>query len=237
MLAPAAPPSAPPAARPRLDLPATRSPVTSSPPLPWPMYEPGRRVLGGVTWPTYEQLRLAPENDRYKLTYDGPQMGLLEIECPGDGPLGFVHESRRSELGLLLRAFFRHRRIDAAGFGRMTLARRDADRGLEADECYFLRETTARLRSRETYDLDAGDPPPQLALEVDLPRPTVDKLPILAALGVREAWVWRDDALTAHRLDGGRVREVAESVELPGFPLSAVAEVFAALPDAATIDL
>ena len=205
------------------------------------MYEPGRRVLGGVTWPTYEQLRLAPQNDRYKLTDDGPQMGLLEIECPGDGPLGFAHEARRADLGVLLRAFFRHRRIDASAFSRLTLARRDADRRLEADECYFLREAAARLRSalrsRAVYDLDAGDPPPQLAVEVDLPRPAVDKLPILAALGVREAWVWRDDALAAYRLDGGRVREITQSVELPGFPLAAVTEIFAALPDAATIEL
>ena len=58
--------------------------------------------------------------------------------------------------------------------------------------------------------------------------PGVAKLPIYAALGVPEVWVWdaADDSLTARRLtDAGEYETVTASVELPDFPLTAAADL------------
>src|SRR3712207_4832136 len=40
----------------------------------------------------------------------------------------------------------------------------------------------------DDVDLDAGDPPPDLVLEADLPSSSLDELPIFARLGVAEVW-------------------------------------------------
>ena len=56
--------------------------------------------------------------------------------------------------------------------------------------------------------------------------PSVSKLPVYAALGVPEVWVWdaAAGALTVRRLGpDGAYRRVADSGELPGFPFAVAA--------------
>jgi len=71
-----------------------------------------------------------------------------------------------------------------------------------------------RVRGKKQIDL-AQDPPPDLIIEIDISSPSLNKLPIFAALGIPEVW----------RHDGTRVAiftwvdsdyvERAESVVLP----------------------
>jgi Uma2 family endonuclease len=66
---------------------------------------------------------------------------------------------------------------------------------------------------------------PQLAIEVVVGSPLLDKLAVYAGLGISEVWTWRDaDRRIAVRvLDGGRYREVARSALLPGIELALLA--------------
>jgi Uma2 family endonuclease len=77
-----------------------------------------------------------------------------------------------------------------------TWKRPDLERGLEADQCHYIRNE-AIVRERDVLDLDV-DPPPDLAIEVE--SSSLDRLEIYA--GVRILEVWRHDGqkLTIHRL-------------------------------------
>ncbi len=176
-------------------------------------------VMRGITWAEYVALRAKPENAHVKLTYDGPAGGLLEIEMP----LGMEHDSLSRLLHDFITAFCRRRGLAYRGVGSMTQSREELDRGLESDECYYLK-SVPQMRGVRRLNLSAGDPPPDLAVEVDVTSPGVSKLPIYAALGVPEVWVWSDDAIVVRRLsDAGEYQIVPESGELPGFPVAAAA--------------
>ena len=179
-------------------------------------------MLRGVTWDQYVAHREKPENDHLKMTFDGPR-GLLEIEMAQ----GLLHEAVADLIRMFIRAFARSRRIGVSGTGSVTVDSEASDRGLEGDVSFYIKNRAA-VAGRERLDLDAGDPPPDLSVEVDVTSPGVRKLPIYAALGVPEVWVWdaRDGSLIARRrVDAESFEVVAGSVELPGFPLELAAEL------------
>ena len=191
----------------------------------------GNRVLlSDVTWEEYAALRGKPGNEKVRMTYDGPT-GLLELEMPGP-----THEAVSRLLHSFVTAFARQRRIALMATGSMTQGRADLTRGLEGDESYYVSHFDT-IRGREV-DLAAGDPPPDLAVEVDVTNPSVPKLPIYAALGVPEVWTWADAAITVRRLNAaGGYDAVETSRELPGFPLRAAERLLARWADAAEYEL
>ena len=180
-------------------------------------------MLAGVTWDEYRALRANPEYARAKLTFDGPAGGLLEIETQ----IGSLHESVSWWLSNLILAFTEERRIAVAGVGTFTQSREDLDRGLEADLGFYI-QSLPDVPDLDAIDLEAGDPPPDLAVEVDVTSPGVSKLPIYAALGVPEVWVWSDEAIVVRRrTDAGVYEVVKESAVLPGFPVDLAAATVA----------
>ena len=183
----------------------------------------GRLVLGGATWATYRALRDAPENDRLKMTYDGPA-GFLEIEM-SEGPL---HATTSRLLLQLVLVYLRNAGVRYVPTGSTTLRSEAVGRGAEADESLYVRSLPdAPDLTANDLDLDAGAPP-DLVIEIDVTSPGVSKLPAYAALGVPEVWVWEAEGarLTARRLgEDGAYAVVTESGELPGFPLSFAADL------------
>src|SRR5260370_377378 len=106
----------------------------------------------------------------------------------------------------------------------MTFRREDLDRGLEPDNCYYIQHETA-VRERDEIDLTI-DPPPDLAVEVDITASSIDRLSIYMALGVPEIWRWHDDALYVLVLAaGGKYLQIATSQALPGFPCESMADL------------
>jgi Uma2 family endonuclease len=165
-----------------------------------------RVVLRGVPWEVYEALRDIEASWHVRMAYDG---GTLEMMSPsGD------HEWIKTLVAQMIEAFTAELRIPRRSLGSTTWRRRELDKGLEADECYYILNH-AKIRARYEIDL-AVDPPPDLALEVDLRRGDVDKAAIYAALGVPEIWRWRDDGLHAYVLgDEGVYAATEYSVNLP----------------------
>ena len=72
------------------------------------------------------------------------------------------------------------------GWDSTTFSRDDLQKGLEPDECYYIAHAAAIIGKQE-LDLTV-DPPPDLAIEVDISPPGVARQPIYAALGVPEIW-------------------------------------------------
>ena len=159
-------------------------------------------VPGGVNWAAYRRMREDPRNERFRFTYDGPA-GRLEV----GRPQGFTHESVSRVVYALLLAFRQAGGPRFRASGAVTLSREDFDRGMECDESFYItRFDEVPPRGTNLINLSAGQPPPDLAVEIDVTSPGVPKLPIHAALGVPEVWVWggADASLTVRRLtDGG----------------------------------
>jgi Uma2 family endonuclease len=113
------------------------------------------------------------------------------------------------------------RDIPIASFGGATWRRRDLAKGLEADECYYV-ASEPRVRGRDEVEINV-DPPPDLAIEIDITRSTLDKQKIYAALGVPELWRWEDETLQVLVLGpAGKYVAVQKSLNFPDLPLSEI---------------
>jgi Uma2 family endonuclease len=152
-----------------------------------------RLLLEGVDWRTYSRLLHAfAERPAVRLTYD---RGCLEIMSPLH-----EHESDADFLGCLVVALTEEMGLPRKAGGSTTLRRRR--RGLEPDRCYWIAHEAA-VRGKRRIDLRI-DPPPDLAIEVDVTHSSLDRLAVYAALGVPEVWRLDGQTLTFHVLGAGR---------------------------------
>jgi Uma2 family endonuclease len=138
-----------------------------------------RVILPHVCWETYERL-LADhqESSGIHFTYD---QGRLEILVPS-----LRHEKLKHTLATLVELLAGALNIDIEGAGSTTFRRHDLARGFEPDACFYLDHADAIAPDRPLGL--AVDPPPDLVIEVDITRSSLDKFPIYAALGVPEVW-------------------------------------------------
>ena len=140
-----------------------------------------RVLLRNVGWETYERLREErEERPTPRFFYD---RGELEIMSPSA-----EHESISGIIASLIKELAVALGLDVYGAGSTTFSRQDVAGGFEPDESFYFGERAAMVRGKRTIDLDAGDPPPDLVVEVDLTSPSLAKLPVYARVGVREVW-------------------------------------------------
>lgn len=179
-----------------------------------------RVALRGVPWSFYDQLLTVIGDGPQRVTYD---RGRLEIETPSKR-----HETLKWIAGRFIEAFADEADIDYEAAGSTTWRRAAVEGGLEADESYYIQNVNV-VAGRDV-DLTV-DPPPDLAVEIDLSPPEVEKASVYARLGVPEIWRWRNRQLVVliRRADG-TYAEGAQSAALPGFPLAALATALAQYP-------
>ncbi len=171
-----------------------------------------RVVFRGVDWSFYDRLvDSIPESSNIHVDYDGKD---LEVMGKRRG-----HDRRLRVLRTIVEVIAQEMGIDYGGGGETTWKRPELARGLEADECfYFLPEKIAAdLAALERGSDDIADyPNPDLAIEVDLSRPQVDREGIYAALRVAEVW----------RFDGQSQKVVIDRLAADGTYKSADASLF-----------
>lgn len=188
--------------------------ATAAPPKSGPIDEGRRVVLHGLNWRVYDAILNAFEDRPIRLTYD---RGSLEIMSPS-----YRHESAGHFLGRMIDAFTEELNIPIKGGKSTTFRRQDLDRGLEPDECYWVAHQ-AEVAGKLDIDLTV-DPPPDLAIEVDITSSPLDRLGIYAALGVPELWRYDGGQLTVLVLQAdGTYAPQPESLAFPLLPMDAVA--------------
>lgn len=152
---------------------------------------PGQHaVLDRISWDTYGRLVAELERSNLRLTYDG---GALEVMSPSQS-----HERIKSRLRRRIEAAAEEMGVDVEPAGSTTWRREDLEKGIEPGECYWVQHE-AVVRGRDDIDLRV-DPPPDLAIEIDVHARSLDRLGIYAALGVPEVWRWQDGRITVHLL-------------------------------------
>ncbi|MCI0638905.1 MAG: Uma2 family endonuclease [Gemmataceae bacterium] len=169
-------------------------------------------LLSGIAWQTYEAL-LADLKDRpIRLTYD---RGCLEIMPPT-----FNHERSKRKLGRIVETMAEELARPFVSGGSTTFRREDLERGLEPDDCFWIAHAS-RVLDKQEIDLRT-DPPPDLALEIDIHSSSLDRLGIYAALGVPEIWRYDGDHLQVLVLKHGAYKQAKKS---PTFPMLHLAKL------------
>jgi Uma2 family endonuclease len=171
--------------------------------------------LSNIPWDVYEILRNQPENRNVRMTYD---RGLLEMMSPSHR-----HELVAYLLGRFIDAWTEERGLAVRAGRTTTFQRKDLERGLEPDNCYYIQHVS-QVRDRDELDL-ATDPPPDLIVEVDVHSSSLIRLPSFAAMGVPEVWRWRKEQIHVYRLASDGYLPSDASQTLVGFPITAAAEL------------
>lgn len=170
-----------------------------------------RLRLSCIPWEAYIAFTDILGDRPIRVTYD---RGEMEIMSPSNR-----HENRKRLLGRLIEELTMELGIDIASGGSTTYRRKVLARGLEPDESYWI-EHEPVVRGREDIDLD-NDPPPDLALEIEISRSALDRMSIYAALGVPEVWRWDGKKLGINLLTKrGTYRTSDRSKAFPFLPLA-----------------
>jgi Uma2 family endonuclease len=176
--------------------------------------EPAQRfVLYGVGWEGYEKILEVIGGRHIRVTYDRGDLELMSPLPP--------HEVYKKFFGRLLDALADELDIRILGYGSTTFRRQDLDRGLEPDECFYL-SSAARIRDWRMIDLTI-DPPPDLAIEIEITASCLDRMGVYAGLGVPELWRFDGTTLEVYLLGaGGEYRPAPGSRALPFLPVDEV---------------
>lgn len=172
---------------------------------------PGQKLLlRDVTWDEFETIIEELEAHRgSRLAY---AHGVLEIMTPLP-----EHEGDKEIISDLIKALLEELDREFWCLGSTTF-QRPTTHGLEPDQCFYIQHEAA-IRGKERLDL-AVDPPPDLALEIDVTSRT--HLTTYAALQVPELWRFAHGHLHIYVLREHTYLEVSESPTFPGLPLRTV---------------
>jgi len=163
-------------------------------------------AIDNASWELYELLLRDTDGQNVRITYDQGRMVLMS-------PLP-IHEKVKTLAGRLIEMATFELDIPLSSFGSTTWKRQDLGKGLEADECYYI-QNEPLVHGRADIDL-TRDPPPDLAVEIDITHVPLDRPSVYAALGVGE--LWRYDGARfgfVRRTDSGHYESIAASRALP----------------------
>jgi len=162
-----------------------------------------RIVIRGVGWHVYDCLSEAiGEGQHVRLAYDGEDLEIMTV--------GYPHENYKDLLGKFVTAVTQALNIDRGTCGETTWKRPEIERGLQADLSYYFdpekRAAEKAAWARRSAEI-ADYPNPDLAIEIDLSSPRVDRPGIYAKLRVAEVWRFDGETLVILHLqeDGSYV--------------------------------
>jgi Uma2 family endonuclease len=143
-----------------------------------------RALVPDVSWGLYKHFCDELETRNIRLTFSDGSLEIMITKPP--------HEYYKKLLAKLIEIIFLELNIPVRSGGSMTFQRDDLEKGFEHDECWWIAHEPL-VRDMEEFD-GMRDPPPDLALEVEISRSLINRISIFAALGVPE--IWRFDGKT-----------------------------------------
>jgi Uma2 family endonuclease len=175
--------------------------------------ELGERVIClRMRFAAYEALLAELGDDAgARLTFDGKALELMSPSAD--------HENYNRLLEGLMCLLAIEWAIDIESRGSVTLIREPF--GAEPDSCFYVRHA-AEVVGKDKLDL-AIDPPPDIALEIDISRERINKMAIYADFQVPEFWRYDGRQLRAYALRNGAYAEIAVSEQLAGLPIAELA--------------
>ena len=174
-------------------------------------------VLQEVPWGEYERL-LQDLSDRpgIRVTYD---QGKVEIMSPLR-----KHEKCKEFIGDLVKALSDEMNITIESSGSTTWKKKKDAKGTEPDLCFHV-ANAERVIGKDELDLRV-DPPPDLAVEIDITNESLSKFPIYATFGVPEIWRYVDNqkAVIMYELRNKAYVEIQTSRSFPALTPATLAQ-------------
>ncbi|MBE9180348.1 Uma2 family endonuclease [Oculatella sp. LEGE 06141] len=181
---------------------------------------PGKHVLfQKVSWEDFEAI-LQELGDR-RSTRVAYCNGTFEIMTPLP-----EHEYFKETIGDAIKDMAETLELDYESYGSTTWRQRAKQAGLESDNCFYF-QNEAIVRGRLDINL-AIDPPPDLALEIDVTSKSLERLPIYALLGIPELWCYDAGTLTIYQFQDGQYVEVRQSMVFPQLNIQALPQLIEA---------
>ncbi|MBD2056373.1 Uma2 family endonuclease [Oculatella sp. FACHB-28] len=187
-----------------------------------------RVVLHNISWQQFENL-LKDLGDRRsaRIAYD---RGTLEIMTPLP-----EHEYFKETIGDAVKDIAETLELDYESYGSTTWRREIKQAGLEPDNCFYF-QNEALVRGKLNFDLNQ-DPPPDLALEIDITSKSLDRFPIYARLGVPELWCYDNGALKIYHLQSDQYVEAERSLVFPMLEIQKLPQIIEAHRNAGRLAL
>lgn len=184
-----------------------------------------RLLLHEVSWDNYLAIGNAlGDRPALRMTYD---RGSLEFTVTSS-----QHEIYKRWFSRLIEALTEECSQPIVAAGNMMFQREDLERGLEADDCFWIAHEP-RMRGKLTWD-PVTDPPPDLVLEIEISRSALPRMAIYAALGIPEVWRFDGRTLRVELLQADRTYTIAErSLSFPAIP---VRDIVSFLQPSAEVD-
>jgi Uma2 family endonuclease len=146
---------------------------------------PGQRILlEAISWHEFEAI--VEELGEHRGSRIAYSKGTLEIVSPLP-----EHEKAKVVLSDLLKVLLDELNMPWESLGSTTFRREEMAAGIEPDDCFYIQHQAAVV-GKDRIDLTV-DPPPDLALEVDVTSTTA--LEAYAALQVPELWRYHNRTL------------------------------------------
>ncbi|BAZ09223.1 hypothetical protein NIES4071_10300 [Calothrix sp. NIES-4071] len=170
---------------------------------------PGRQLLlKDISWQAYKSIQ--SELGVHRNTRTSYYRGVLEIMAPLP-----EHEVGKVIIGDLIKALLEELDIDFWSLGSTTFDKESMEAGVEPDDCFYI-ENEALVRGLTRINLET-DPPPDLAIEIDITSRT--KLNNYEALKVPELWRWNGTNLDINILVEGKYVKSDKSRTFPNIPI------------------
>ncbi|MGK7943256.1 MAG: Uma2 family endonuclease [Microcystaceae cyanobacterium] len=165
-------------------------------------------LLTNITWSEFEQmLEELGEHRSARLSYS---QGYLEIMVPL-----LEHEKDKEIISYMVQILLETLSIDFEALGSTTFKNAEMKQAVEPDACFYINNYQAVI-GKNKLDLTI-DPPPDLAIEIDLTSRT--KLDNYRLLKVPELWRYHQTGLHIYLLKGDNYQESSDSAIFPTIPV------------------
>ncbi len=158
--------------------------IITEPETPKTISEPtrldGEQRIGiqGVSYKFYKQFCDEIGEQPIRLSYNEGCLEIMITKSP--------HEFFKKMLAKLVEATIFEMGVPVRSGGAMTFQRDDLEKGFEPDECWWIANESA---VRKITDVDfTKNPPPDLAIEVEMSHSLAKRIAIYAAMGIAEVW-------------------------------------------------
>lgn len=166
-----------------------------------------------VSWADFEViLQELGEKRNTRIAYSE---GTLTIVAPMP-----AHEVEKVCIGRCVEVLLDELECDYTSYGSTTFKNESMLKAVEPDDCFYIRHADL-MAGKQRINLST-DPPPELAIEIDLTSKT--QLDAYLGLGVEELWRFDGGRLRIDCLRNGEYVEVVESPLFPGWPIKEAVE-------------
>ncbi|HYW21537.1 MAG TPA: Uma2 family endonuclease [Nodularia sp. (in: cyanobacteria)] len=171
---------------------------------------PGSTVtIQDVSWEELESiLRELGEKRSARITYS---QSTLEIMVPVPEP-----EKPKDLISDIVKILLKKTGRKYEPFGSTTFKRENIA-GVEPDACFYIQNYQSMISRRR---LEPNDPPPDLAIEMDVTSKTT--LDAYKAIAVPELWIYDSSKLTIYLLESGHYIQSDHSPTFPHIPLTKI---------------